>query len=190
MAEGTFRSDLFYRLNVFPIKVPPLRARPEDIPALVEHFVARHAKRMGKFIEVPTELMSELEAAHWPGNVRELEHVIERAIIMSPSSTLTLDGSFLVRGSGDDRTERYRLEDVERTHIVKVLDKSGWAVKGEGNAADLLDMNPSTLRSRMKKLGIVRPSKSGPALPRHVTAGTHRPMLRERLSAARAENQA
>ena len=190
VAEGTFRSDLFYRLNVFPIKVPPLRARPEDIPALVEHFVARHAKRMGKFIEVPTELMSELEAAHWPGNVRELEHVIERAIIMSPSSTLTLDGSFLVRGSGDDRTERYRLEDVERTHIVKVLDKSGWAVKGEGNAADLLDMNPSTLRSRMKKLGIVRPSKSGPALPRHVTAGTHRPMLRERLSAARAENQA
>ena len=190
VARGSFRSDLYYRLNVFPIEVPPLRMRLEDIPELVNHFVARNAKRMARICEVPPEVMSELKAYDWPGNVRELKHAIERAMILSPGSRLTLDGFLRTSSSGIDRTKHYPLEDVERAHIVKVLEKIGWAVKGEGNAADLLDMNPSTLRSRMKKLGIVRPARSKPARPRHGTDWTGCQESSEYLGAVRAESEA
>lgn len=187
--EGSFRSDLYYRLNAFPIEVPPLRSRREDIPALVHHFLAINGERMDKSVEISPEVMSELEAYHWPGNVRELEHVVERAMIISSGPMLTLDESFRASSSGIDLTDRYRLEDVERAHIVKVLEERGWAVKGGGNAADLLDMNPSTLRSRMKKLGIIRPASSTQESSSPVVDWTRRPVSRGRLRVVRVEGE-
>jgi transcriptional regulator with GAF, ATPase, and Fis domain len=190
VAEGSFRADLYYRLSAFPIVVPPLRERREDIPALVEHIVARSGKWIGKSVQIPLEVMKELEAYDWPGNVRELEHVIERAMIISTGPMLTLGESFHANDRLIGPLEGYRLEDVERAHIVKVLEERKWAVKGDGNAADLLDMNPSTLRSRMKKLGIVRPSGSKHRSPRNGVEWTNRPVSSARLRVARAEGEA
>jgi transcriptional regulator with GAF, ATPase, and Fis domain len=154
--DGRFRADLFYRLNVFPIELPPLRRRCEDIPLLAWSFVAKHQHRFGKKIEeIPPSAMDALMAYHWPGNVRELENVIERALILSESSKLMLEGL------GDAHADPLRagdgLADVERAHILSVLEECAWKVGGKGNAAERLGLHPNTLRSRMQKLGITRP---------------------------------
>jgi formate hydrogenlyase transcriptional activator len=161
MREGRFRSDLYYRLSVFPVTLPPLRDRPEDIPLLVWHFVSRKQAPLGRTIKrIPERLMRALCAYAWPGNVRELENVVERALILSDGSTLAADPmlfssapeSLPVPGGGT-------LEDVERAYIRAVLAECGWKVAGPGNAADRLGLNRSTLQFRMKKLGIERPSR-------------------------------
>jgi chemotaxis protein methyltransferase CheR len=155
--KGTFRSDLWYRLNVFPIMVPPLRERREDLPLLVGHFVKSFSKRMGKVIDsVSPAAMRALENYRWPGNVRELANVIERAVISTTGSTLFLAEPL----SGPERLEQAdglkRLDDMEREYIVRVLNETGGKIEGTGGAAQLLGLNPSTLRGRMAKLGIRR----------------------------------
>jgi transcriptional regulator with GAF, ATPase, and Fis domain len=154
--EGRFREDLFYRLNVFPIELPPLRRRPEDIPLLAWSFIAKHQHRFGKKIEeIPPASMDALMAYHWPGNVRELENVIERALILSESSKLELEG--LGHPDAEEPRAGDGLADVERAHILSVLEDCGWKVGGSGNAAERLGLHPNTLRFRMRKLGIKRP---------------------------------
>ncbi|MBK9965789.1 MAG: sigma-54-dependent Fis family transcriptional regulator [Holophagales bacterium] len=157
--SGRFRADLYYRLNVFPIRVPPLRERREDVPLLVWWFVHRRQKEMGRHIEkVPRRAMERLTAYAWPGNVRELENVVERALILSPGTTLQIDD--LVAGgdageTGGEGTPQ-TIEAVERTHVAAVLERCGGRIEGPGNAAEILGLKPSTLRSRMHKLGIRR----------------------------------
>jgi len=161
--KGRFRADLFYRIHVYPLTVPPLRERQDDIPALVEHFVARNAAKMGRRIEqVPGQVMYELTSYDWPGNVRELENVIERAVIVSTDGILRLPQPLgrAAGTAGDGRSEipaRAPLEVVEREYIREVLQTTGWRISGETGAAAILGINPSTLRSRMKKLGIQTP---------------------------------
>lgn len=157
--SGRFREDLFYRLNVFPITVPPLRQRQEDIPLLVNHFVAKFNKKIGKKIDsVPKETLNSLLEYSWPGNVRELESVIERAVITSPGHTLqVLDRFETFRKTGDPTIQDVKaLADLEQEHILKVLQNTGWRVEGRNGAAVLLGLNPSTLRARMRKYGIRR----------------------------------
>ena len=169
VTDGTFRSDLFYRLNVFPVELPPLRARAEDIPAFVHYFVARYATKIGRRIErIGRDTMERLIAYEWPGNVRELENVIERAMILSPGPELEVASELLpnpspavlgpqLRGpSAVPVGDSVPLEALEREHIVAVLKRTGWRIEGPHGAANILEMNPSTLRSRMKKLGIRR----------------------------------
>ncbi len=153
-----FREDLFYRLNAFRISIPPLRTRPEDISQLVSYFVDKYARKFGrKYETVPKSMIKALREHPWPGNVRQLEHVIETAVISSPGPLLrVVDG--LERKAPEAREELLKdLEAIERDHILKVLQKTRWKVEGEGGAASILELNPSTLRSRIKKLGIKRP---------------------------------
>ncbi len=157
--DKQFRSDLYYRLNVFPIQVPPLRERPEDIPLLVQHFVQQAARRMYKTIEtIPSETVDALIHYRWPGNIRELENVIERAVILSPGPVLRLSPrdlkSRITPGQSTDRPQT--LEEVERNHILKTLKETRWILSGPSGAAARLGLNRSTLYFRMKKLGIVR----------------------------------
>jgi len=161
MEAGAFRSDLYYRLAVFPIEIPPLRQRREDIPLLVWHFVTKKRGRLGKAIDtVPTNVLDTLKQYHWPGNVRELENVIERSMILSPSATLLLRESFAEPSrSRQGNVPSSSLEEMDRTHIVGVLEDCSWKVKGPNNAADRLGLKPSTLRYRMRKLGIERPPR-------------------------------
>jgi transcriptional regulator with GAF, ATPase, and Fis domain len=161
--ESRFRSDLFYRLNVFPIVVPSLRERKQDIPLLVQHFIEKSQTRLGKKIAtVPKPLTDALIRYDWPGNVRELANVIERAVILSSSPVLTLDEPLGRIAAGPEAAENGEmLEAIERAHILKVLKESGWKIKGKGNAAERLGINPSTLRSRIQKLGIVRLVNAG-----------------------------
>ena len=158
--EQKFRSDLFYRLNVFPIRVPPLRERPEDIPLLVRHFAQHFARRMKKTIEtIPSEAMDALIRYRWPGNIRELENLIERAVILSTGSVLQVplgDLNSLTK-AGQVNGRHQTLEDVERAHILATLRETRWVLSGQNGAATHLGMNRSTLQFRMKKLGIVRP---------------------------------
>ncbi|HCE67932.1 MAG TPA: Fis family transcriptional regulator [Geobacter sp.] len=157
--NGTFREDLFYRLNVFPIKIPPLRQRKEDIPLLVNHFVAKFNKKMGNQIEiVPKDTLTELQGYRWPGNVRELESVIERAVIISQGKMLQVLDSFETYQKAEEPSvfEIKSLEELEQDHILRVLQKTGWRIEGEKGAAVLLGLNPSTLRARMRKFGIAR----------------------------------
>jgi formate hydrogenlyase transcriptional activator len=170
--EGTFRRDLYYRLRVFPIELPPLRARKEDIPVLVWHFIGQLGATLGRRIErMPAPTMDRLLAYDWPGNIRELRNVLERAIILSPGSTLLLEElGESAPGAGGAITEAGRvrkLEDVERDHILRALESCDWRVRGKDNAASRLGLNASTLYSRMKKLGIQR---SAPA-PRRGARG-------------------
>jgi formate hydrogenlyase transcriptional activator len=154
---GKFRPDLFYRLNVFPIVIPPLRERPEDIPHLVRAVVKEFQKRMGKEIEsIPKKTMQTLQSYSWPGNVRELRNLIEHAMILSTSKTLYVHVP-KHSSSGTDAPDN--LQKMERMHIVGVLEKTGWRVAGEGGAAEVLGLKRTTLRAKMKKLGIKR-SKS------------------------------
>ncbi|QSA97919.1 sigma-54-dependent Fis family transcriptional regulator [Methylococcus sp. EFPC2] len=155
--EGSFRPDLYYRLNVFPIHLPPLRERAEDIPSLVRHFVAKYANQFGKRIDsVPEATLARVGRYGWPGNIRELQHVIERAVILSSGSELApLD---LAEQAGPDPLPGplAALEDVERQHILKVLEHTRWRISGEKGAAVILGMPSTTLRSRMERLGITR----------------------------------
>ena len=155
--NGRFREDLYYRLNVFPVSIPPLRMRSEDIPELVHYFIDKYARKSNRQIEtVSKSTMQILQTYTWPGNVRELEHVIERAIITSTGSTLQLADK-LDDGTEDKPEEALKdLEAIEREHILKVLQKTRWKVNGEGSAAAILGLKPSTLRFRIKKLGITR----------------------------------
>jgi transcriptional regulator with GAF, ATPase, and Fis domain len=161
--QGRFRRDLFFRINVFPISVPPLRDRRADIPLLVHQLVRRIGVRYGRTIEVPAEVMKTLERHDWPGNVRELENVLERTAILCRDGVLRLDSLELgvVRESASDR-----LEDVERSHILKVMGHVAWRIEGEGGAAHRLGLKASTLRSLMQRLDIRRPAP--PPRPRAV----------------------
>jgi transcriptional regulator with GAF, ATPase, and Fis domain len=158
--EGRFRADLYYRLGVFPIEVPPLRDRREDIPLLVSHFIRSSQLGLGRTIEkLPVAGMAALQSYDWPGNIRELRNVIERAILLSKHSVLNLPDvlkSAPQRINGDDVSGSESLQDVQRAHIVHVLERCQWIIEGPGRAAERLGMNPSTLRHRMRKLGIAR----------------------------------
>jgi formate hydrogenlyase transcriptional activator len=161
--EKQFRSDLYYRVNVFPIQIPPLRERPEDIPLLVEHFVQQAARKLRKTIDtIPTETVDALIQYRWPGNIRELENVIERAVILSPGPVLRLSPRDLKsRITPGQNTDRYQtLEEVERSHILKTLKETRWVLSGSSGAAARLGLNRSTLYFRMKKLGIARSVES------------------------------
>jgi len=154
--EGRFRADLYHRLNVFPIQIPPLRERQEDIPPLVWHFVEMLGQRMGKSIKsVPRKTMQQLQQYPWPGNIRELRNVIERAMILASGDTLLVDVPKL-QGQVDDAPTS--LHEVERQHILNVLQLTGWRIRGERGAAQLLELKPTTLEARMAKLGIRRPN--------------------------------
>lgn len=159
---GNFREDLYYRLNVFPIALPPLRERTGDIPLLVRHFARRYGQKVGKVIDkIPQKVMTALQAHSWPGNVRELENIIERAVILSPVSILQLDERLdLVRTIEAQPTTSLTLEEVEQNHILKVLEETGWRIEGKQGAAARLGLNPSTLRSRIEKLNIQKPQKT------------------------------
>ncbi|MEM1180413.1 MAG: sigma 54-interacting transcriptional regulator [Acidobacteriota bacterium] len=182
MREGRFRSDLYYRLSVFPIELPTLRERRSDIPTLVRFFVDRGNKRLGRQVKhVPAASMAALEAHDWPGNVRELQNVVDRALILSPGDTLDVEASFFevvkpasartlppvkpAARSGETATVDSRdadgalrpLADIDRDHITAVLEAVRWKINGPGHAAEILGLHPSTLRHRMKKLGIVKP---------------------------------
>ena len=154
VAAGSFREDLYYRLNVFPITVPPLRDRTEDIPLLVWAFVNDFSKQMGRQIDtIPAKSMEALERHFWPGNVRELKNLIERAMIITQGTTLTIPD---METPVDFPSQTLTLDDVQRRHIIDVLDKTNWRVSGKNGAAQMMDINPKTLESRMKKLGIHR----------------------------------
>jgi formate hydrogenlyase transcriptional activator len=161
VADGTFRADLYYRLNVFPVVMPPLRERPEDIPRLVRHFTQRFARRMGRRIEtIPTAVMDALVRYPWPGNVRELQNVIERAVILSPSPSLQIPPGELqpaATQAAAPASAAVTLADAEREHILGALREAGWVVGGPKGAAARLGMKRSTLLKKMQKLGISRP---------------------------------
>jgi len=177
VARGTFREDLYYRLNVFPLHVPALRERPEDIPLLVHHFLTRYASKLGRpILHVPNQIMCRLLEYSWPGNVRELENVIERAVIVSNGPDLRLAAESLSRSipvvsiqNGWSRSSEHpsaisenaeptALVEIERNHILNVLRRTGWRIEGIAGAARTLNLKPSTLRSRMKKFRINRSS--------------------------------
>jgi formate hydrogenlyase transcriptional activator len=159
--KGTFRQDLYYRLNVFPIYVPPLRERRDDIPPLTLHFTEKFGKKLGKRLRpIPPQELRKLLEYHWPGNVRELEHFVERAVILSDGYTISFSGLKQVSGApaADDDQAIRPLEDIEREYIRKALKATGWRVSGPRGAASLLGFKTSTLRFRMEKLGIRKPT--------------------------------
>ena len=172
MAEGRFRRDLYYRLSVFPIQIPPLRERREDIPLITWAFVERRQKDLGRRIEqIPRDVMDALVAYDWPGNVRELENVLERALILSPGKALRLDDPLRAPGrafvaeppamASSPGTESDRSFDaMAREHVRAVLERCAWRINGPGGAAEVLAVHPNTLRSRMKRLGLARPQAS------------------------------
>ena len=155
--RSEFRSDLYYRLNVFPIPLPPLRERREDIPALVEHFVEIYARRMDKQIEyIPPEAMSALVSYQWPGNIRELQNFIERSVILTSGNVLHAPLASLKSAAEAESLGAITLEDAERDHIRKTLEQTRWVVAGPNGAAARLGIKRSTLYFRMQKLGISR----------------------------------
>jgi PAS domain S-box-containing protein len=157
VARGRFRSDLYYRLNVFPIQMPPLRERVEDIPLLARHFAQQHARHLGKAIdELSPESVARLQAYPWPGNVRELENIIERAAILSSGGRLDVSQKLLAVGQSASPSGGVTLRETEREHIIKVLEQTCWRIEGSSGAARLLGLAPSTLRSKLKRLGISR----------------------------------
>jgi formate hydrogenlyase transcriptional activator len=169
--EQKFRSDLYYRLNVFPIRVPPLRERPDDIPLLVRHFVHQFGRRMGKTIEtIPSESMDALVRYHWPGNVRELQNVVERAVIVTRGSVLNVaTREFTSRSAPSpvpwprhEKNIQSVLDETERQQIVQALEASNWVIAGPNGAAARLGMKRSTLHARMQKLR-VQITRSGPS---------------------------
>jgi transcriptional regulator with GAF, ATPase, and Fis domain len=176
VARGAFRADLFYRLNVVPLTIPPLRDRIEDVPLLANHFAERHSTRLGKpFDSIAPSFLHELMAHDWPGNVRELESVIERSIIVSTSGKLepvefSVSSARQAQGkeAGAENTASILdsgLHAAERQHIVYVLRETNWVIEGPDGAAKRLGVAPSTLRSRMKKHGIERPAKTAAGAP-------------------------
>lgn len=160
--KGRFRQDLYYRINVFPITVPPLRQRKEDIPVLVQAFIERYSRKLGKQItSVRKETMKALQDYQWPGNIREMESVIERAVILCPGPVLQLADKLDILSSPLSPTVG-TLEEMERNHILKTLEETGWRIEGKGGAAGILGLHPSTLRARMHKIKIVRPETKVP----------------------------
>jgi transcriptional regulator with GAF, ATPase, and Fis domain len=158
--DGNFRRDLFYRLNVFPIMMPPLRERPEDIPLLVWAFVREFQKRMGKDIEtILKKSMDALQSYPWPGNVRELRNAIEHAMILSKDKALAVH---LPKLGSSEVGATLKLDEMERSHIVSVLETTGWRVAGKGGAAEVLGLKRTTIQAKMKKLGIKRSNKTMP----------------------------
>lgn len=154
--QGRFRQDLYYRLNVFPITVPPLRQRKEDIPLMVQFFIERYCRKMGKQITtISKDTMKTLQDYPWPGNVRELESIIERAVILSPGKILHLVDKLEISSPSFSSAVR-TLEETERNQILKVLSETGWRIEGKDGAAIILGLHASTLRARMHKLGITR----------------------------------
>jgi formate hydrogenlyase transcriptional activator len=157
VAERTFRSDLYYRLRVFPLVVPPLRERQDDIPTLVRYFAQKYARRMNRTVEtIPSETLDSLVRYSWPGNIRELENLIERAVIVSPGPVLRVPLSELKLPAEPVAGDILTLEAAERQHILKALDATNWVLGGPQGAAAKLAMKRTTLQSRMQKLGITR----------------------------------
>ena len=170
MKEGRFRADLYYRLNVFPITLPPLRERLEDLPRLVWYFVNRRQRALNrKFASIPDDVFDALRGRSWPGNVRELANVIERAMIHSNGSTLILDDVASQQRSGPSR-DTGTLEEMERQYVEDALRRCRWRINGRGNAAEVLGLHPNTLRNRMKKFGIQRPKSPVPFDPGRLSA--------------------
>ena len=158
VASGAFREDLFYRLNVFPIRVPPLRERIEAIPALVWHFVRKFSRSLGKRIDtIDAQSMADLQAYAWPGNIREVRNIVERAMILAHGPRLTIT---LPQPATPECASSARLADVQREHVRRVLDMCHWKVRGSNGAADRLGLRPTTLENRMAKLGITRPKSA------------------------------
>jgi len=156
VAEQRFRADLYYRLNVFPIVIPPLRERLTDVPRLARHFVMFYAAKMGKHVgPLGTDVLDRLAAYDWPGNVRELQNVIERAVILSPKGRFEV-GDVAASAGVKTKSPARSLEEVERQHIIAVLEETGWRVSGDRGAARILGLKRTTLEARMKKLGIAR----------------------------------
>ena len=159
--RNEFRSDLYYRLNVFPISLPPLRERRADIPALVTHFVELYGRRMGKQIEhIPPDTMSALCSYQWPGNIRELQNFIERSVIVTSGNVLHPPLTSLKSAAAADSIGAITLEDAERDHILKTLEHTRWVVSGPNGAATRLGIKRSTLYFRMQKLGISRTNRN------------------------------
>jgi chemotaxis protein methyltransferase CheR len=157
--KGTFREDLWYRLNVFPITVPPLRQRKEDIPLMVEHFARVFSKKVGKNItSVSSSTMKKFQEHSWPGNVRELSNVVERALVTASGTTLHVADQFEQPKATPGLIET--LEQIEKDHITRILEQTAWRVEGPSGAARILGLNPSTLRTRMGKLGIQKSIRS------------------------------
>jgi len=160
VSAGTFRSDLYYRLNVFPLALPPLRERREDIPRLIRHFLSRAERKLGKpLADVAAPLLAQATAYDWPGNVRELENFVERSAILGKAAPLEVAEPPSAQGNQAAKpavvqSSPRTLEDVERSHIQRVLEQTQWAIEGERGAARILGLNPSTLRGRLRKLGI------------------------------------
>ena len=160
VSQGHFREDLFYRLSVFPLTLPPLRTRKNDISLLAQYFVKKYARKMNKSIDsIPQAIMTQLRDYSWLGNVRELENVIERAVILSPDNHLQLPELLAIKPSITDNN-LLSLNAMEKAYIIKVLKQTHWQISGEHGAAAILEMHPNTLRSRMNKLGIRRSSLS------------------------------
>ncbi len=159
---GRFREDLFFRLNVFPILLPPLRQRKEDIPLLVRYFVKKYSIRLGKEINfIPPKLMDNFRNCSWPGNVRELQNLIERSVILSRGNVLQADEYADINKVLASRVSATAtLHDVQRAHILRALENSGWIIEGKRGAAVQLGLKPGTLRSKMKKFDIKRPKRS------------------------------
>jgi formate hydrogenlyase transcriptional activator len=160
VAAGTFREDLYYRLNVFPIRVPPLRERPADIPLLVWRFMDEFSKRFGKSLTgIDKDSMAELQRHSWPGNVRELRNVVERAMIVARTGErLVVHVAPTALAVAQPRSSK--LVDVEIAHMRSVLESCAWRIRGPGGAAERLGLKPSTLETRLVKLGIRRPDKA------------------------------
>ncbi len=155
--KGNFREDLFYRLNVFPITIPPLRERKEDIPLLVNHFVNEYSAKIGRKIETVSQtIINTLQIYHWPGNVRELENIIERALITGEGKKLTLSDWLPKQEININSDEFLTIHENERQHIIKALEKTDWRISGENGAAKILGIKRTTLEARMKKLNIQR----------------------------------
>jgi transcriptional regulator with GAF, ATPase, and Fis domain len=179
VAEGRFRADLYYRLNVLPIRVPPLRERRADIPALVHYFTARFAREIGRRIEtVSQRSLDRLSVYDWPGNVRELQNVLERAVVLATGPVLEVGPELLhldpdahpappssapaPPADADGAAALGSLDQVAREHMQRVLEGCGWQIDGPQGAAEMLGLKPSTLRSRMKKLGLRKPPAVAP----------------------------
>jgi transcriptional regulator with GAF, ATPase, and Fis domain len=158
-AAGTFRKDLYYRLSVFPIPIPPLRERREDVPALAWAIATELGEKMGRRVEaIPADVIERLRRHAWPGNVREMRNLIERALILGAGTTLDIPlPADALAEAGSTTRPPMTLEEAERHHILAALEAAQWRIRGEGGAAEQLGIHEATLRSRMKKLGISRP---------------------------------
>jgi transcriptional regulator with GAF, ATPase, and Fis domain len=174
VAHGEFRSDLYYRLNVFPILLPPLRARSEDISALVEYFVGIFSRRLGKQIDsIPLETMAAFRSHTWPGNVRELQNLVERAVIMADDGVLANPLAPSAPQAVTGAAGSTKLKDLERAYIVQTLEEVGWVVGGAGGAAAKLGLKRTTLMHRMKKLQIEKPGLGDARLKLPLTNPNH-----------------